>query len=54
LNVPIESSRAEIYTSLIPTAQGQLGEEAFDNAWKKGKAMKLNEAIELSLGLLGT
>jgi hypothetical protein len=52
LNMPLDPSREDIYTSLIPTARSQLGEEAFDNAWKKGKAMTLNEAIEFALTLL--
>ena len=53
INVPIESSRQELYASLIPTARRQLGEEAFDNAWRKGKAMTLNESIEFALTLPG-
>jgi predicted ATPase/transcriptional regulator with XRE-family HTH domain len=49
LNIPIESSRAEIYTSLMPITRNQIGEEAFDQAWKRGKAMTLNEAIDYAL-----
>lgn len=49
LNLPMDPSREDIYTSLIPTTRAQMGEEAFDKAWKKGKAMTLNEAIEYAL-----
>jgi predicted ATPase len=52
MNVPIESSREDIYTSLIPTVRSQIGNEVFDKAWRKGKAMTLNEAIEYALALL--
>jgi len=51
LNVPIESSRQELYTSLIPTARNEIGEEAFNTAWEKGKAMKLDEAIKYAMAL---
>jgi predicted ATPase len=49
LNVPLESSREDLYTSLIPAAHSQIGAEGFDKAWKKGKEMTLNEAIEFAL-----
>jgi len=49
LNLPMDPSREDIYTSLIPTAREQIGDEVFDKAWKKGKAMKLNEAIDFAL-----
>jgi tetratricopeptide (TPR) repeat protein len=51
LNVPLESSREDLYTSLIPAARSQIGAEGFDKAWKKGKEMTLNEAIEFALTL---
>ena len=49
MNLPMDPSREDIYTSLIPTAREQMGDEAFDKAWKKGKAMTLHEAIEFAL-----
>jgi non-specific serine/threonine protein kinase len=51
LNVPLESSREHLYTSLIPSTRDQIGAEAFEQAWKKGREMKLNEAIEFALTL---
>jgi predicted ATPase/transcriptional regulator with XRE-family HTH domain len=51
LNMPLDPSREDIYTSLIPTVRSQLGEEPFDKAWKKGKALTLNEAIEYALNV---
>lgn len=51
LNLPMDPSREDIYTSLIPTARKQMGAEAFDQAWKKGKAMLFNEAIEYAMTL---
>jgi hypothetical protein len=51
LNVPLESSREHLYTSLIPQARQQIGDEAFHRAWKKGREMKLNEAIEFALNV---
>lgn len=49
LNLPMDPSREDIYTSLIPTAREQIGEEVFDKAWKKGGTMSLPEAIEFAL-----
>ena len=51
MNVPLESSRQEMYTSLIPVTRGQFGEEAFDRARKRGNEMALNEAIAFALNL---
>jgi predicted ATPase/transcriptional regulator with XRE-family HTH domain len=51
LNMPLDPSRADVYTSLIPRTRAQTGEAAFEKAWKKGKEMTLNEAIEFALGL---
>ncbi len=51
LNMPLDPSRQDFYISLIPKARGQIGDQAFDQAWKKGKAMTLNEAIESALTL---
>ena len=51
IRVPLESSRENIYTSLITIAREQIGDEVFDKAWKKGKSMTLNEAIEYALTL---
>jgi predicted ATPase len=49
LNLPMDPSREDIYTSLIPTAREQIGDEVFDKAWKEGRAMSLPEAIEFAL-----
>ena len=51
MNVLLERSREEVYTSLIPQARQQIGDEAFDEAWKKGETMKLEDAIEYALTL---
>lgn len=53
MNVPLESSREEIYTSLMPITRAQLGDDVFDKAWRKGETMKLNEAIEYALNVPG-
>ena len=53
LHVPLESSRENIYTSLIPMTRARIGDEVFDMAWKKGKSMTLNEAIAYALTLPG-
>ena len=53
LNLPLDPSRADIYTSLIPTTREQIGDELFEKAWKKGKALNLEEAIEYALTLAG-
>ena len=49
MNIPLESSREHIYTSLIPITRSRIGDEAFAEAWKKGETMKLEEAIEYAL-----
>jgi len=49
LNMPLDPSRQDFYNSLIPNARGQIGNQAFDKAWKNGKVMTLNEAIEFAL-----
>ena len=49
LNVILEPSREEAYTSLIPKTREQIGVELFEEALKKGKAMKLEEAIDFAL-----
>jgi predicted ATPase/transcriptional regulator with XRE-family HTH domain len=51
LNVPIEPSRENMYTSLIPITRAQFGDKNFDHAWKKGKTMSLKESIEFALRL---
>ena len=51
MNVLLEHSREEVYTSLIPQARQQMGDEAFDEAWKKGETMKLEDAIQCALTL---
>ena len=45
----LEPSREEVYSSLIPRARQQIGEELFDQFWKKGESMELKEAIEYAL-----
>ena len=49
--VPLELSREHLYTSLIPITRSQIGDKAFDEAWKKGETMKLENAIEYALTL---
>ena len=49
IGVPLEAARADLYTSLIPITRGQMGDEVFDQAWKMGEAMLLDEAIEYAL-----
>jgi len=49
LNVPLEPSRENIYTSLIPVTRSKIGDEAFEQAWKKGRTMTLLEAIDYAL-----
>ena len=51
LNVPIESSREHLYASLIPIARDQIGERVFEQAWRKGREMTLNEATEFALNV---
>jgi non-specific serine/threonine protein kinase len=50
LHVVLEPSREGLYISLIPETRAQIGEERFDELWKKGQAMKLEEAIQYALG----
>ncbi len=49
MKIPLDPSREEVYTSLIPRTRQQLGETQFDELWKKGEKMKLEEAIEYAL-----
>jgi hypothetical protein len=49
MKVILDPSREEIYTSLIPRTRAQIGETRFDELWKKGKTMKVEEAIEYAL-----
>ncbi|HJS17180.1 MAG TPA: tetratricopeptide repeat protein [Anaerolineales bacterium] len=49
MNIPLESSRENIYISLQPAARAQMGNEPFDQAWKKGNTMSLEEAIRCAL-----
>jgi hypothetical protein len=51
LNLPLDPSRADIYTSLIPTTREQIGDEEFDRAWNTGKAMTWQEAIDFARSL---
>jgi predicted ATPase/DNA-binding XRE family transcriptional regulator len=49
MSVPLDPSRAELYTSLIPRTRAQIGEELFVVCWKRGQGMDLEEAIEYAL-----
>ena len=49
LHVLLEPSREGLYTSLIPGTREQIGEKLFDEFWKKGETMKLEEAIQFAL-----
>ena len=49
MNVPLDPSREDVYISLIPKAREQIGDVPFEEAWKKGAALKLEEAIEFAL-----
>ena len=51
MNVVLEPSREELYTSLIPRTRQQIGETLFDELWKKGENMKLEDAIGYTLHL---
>ena len=48
LNVPLEPSRENMYISRLPATLSQLGDKAFDHAWKRGKDLTLQEAIEFA------
>jgi non-specific serine/threonine protein kinase len=49
MNIPLDPSREELYTSLIPSTREQIGDVAFEAAWKKGESMKLEEGIDFAL-----
>jgi predicted ATPase/transcriptional regulator with XRE-family HTH domain len=49
MNLPPDPSREEVYTSLIPQARAQIGKDLFEELWKKGERMKLEDAIEYAL-----
>jgi len=49
MNTPLEPSRQDLYTSLIPRTREQIGEMLFNEAWKKGEAMRLEDAIQYAL-----
>jgi hypothetical protein len=49
--MPLDPSRQDFYISLIPDTRGQIGDQAFERAWNKGKAMALQEAIEFASSL---
>ncbi|HXQ36799.1 MAG TPA: hypothetical protein VN843_22495, partial [Anaerolineales bacterium] len=49
MNIPLDPSREKLYTSLIPRTREQIGEIAFEASWKKGKTMKIEEAIDFAL-----
>jgi non-specific serine/threonine protein kinase len=51
LNILLIPSKESLYTSLISDTRTQLGEVSFHAAWAKGKAMKMQEAIEYALSL---
>lgn len=46
MKIPLDPSRAELYTSLIPGTRDQIGEELFAECWRRGQRMQLAEAIE--------
>ena len=45
------TAKEQLYTSWIPAARAQLGEDVFAAAWAEGRAMKMQEAIDYALGL---
>jgi len=51
LNLLLIPTRQDLYTSLIPSARAQLGEEAFAAAWDRGSTMKMQQAIDYALTL---
>jgi non-specific serine/threonine protein kinase len=53
MTVILEPSREEVYTSLIPKTRQQIGEQHFDELWKKGETLELEEAIAFALGRVG-
>lgn len=44
-------SKERLYTSSVPLARRELGDEAFEAAWTEGKKMTLQEAIDYALTL---
>jgi predicted ATPase/transcriptional regulator with XRE-family HTH domain len=51
MNLLLIASNMQLYTSLIADTHSLLGEESFQAAWAKGKAMKMHDAIEYALSL---
>ena len=49
MNIPLDPSREVIYTSLVPQARAQIGEKLFDEFWKNGERLNLDEAIDFAL-----
>jgi hypothetical protein len=49
MNIPLDPSREELYTSLIPSTRAQIGQTRFEELWKKGETMTLEEAIAFAL-----
>ena len=49
LNLQLPPAREDLYTSLIPDARAQLGEEVFTSAWAQGRRMDVQQAIDFAL-----
>jgi predicted ATPase/transcriptional regulator with XRE-family HTH domain len=49
LEMLLEPAFQRFYRTLIPTVRTQLGEQAFEAAWAKGRGMTLAQAIEYAL-----
>ena len=49
--MPVQISELDIYKRGLSAARTDLTEDAFQQAWKEGRSMTLDEAIEFVLGV---
>ena len=49
MSIPHDPSRNDLHISLIPGTRAQMGGKLFDELWKKGERMSLQEAIAFAL-----
>jgi len=49
MQTPVDPSRADLYTSLIPKTREEIGENRFDELWERGKLMELKDAVQYAL-----
>ena len=50
LGTPVDPSRQNVFTSLIPTARQALGLELFEQQWQKGRSLSLEQGVNYALG----